>query len=163
MSLLHPLNLPPAPLKLSSKAGRVFVHCLVRKKQIVLTPEEWVRQHLIAYLHLHQGYPLEKIAVEKQIQYDGFTRRWDIVVYNAQFEAAILVECKAPQVKLSHEVFMQISTYQKKLRANCLILSNGQQHLIYEIDVEQKSLSQMQHFPKNQFWTKLSSPAFMRL
>jgi hypothetical protein len=151
MSLLHPLNLPPAPLKLSSKAGRVFVHCLVRKKQIVLTPEEWVRQHLIAYLHLHQGYPLEKIAVEKQIQYDGFTRRWDIVVYNAQFEAAILVECKAPQVKLSHEVFMQISTYQKKLRANCLILSNGQQHLIYEIDVEQKSLSQMQHFPKNQF------------
>jgi hypothetical protein len=143
--------MPPAPLKLSSKAGRVFVHCLVRKKQIVLTPEEWVRQHLIAYLHLHQGYPLEKIAVEKQIQYDGFTRRWDIVVYNAQFEAAILVECKAPQVKLSHEVFMQISTYQKKLRANCLILSNGQQHLIYEIDVEQKSLSQMQHFPKNQF------------
>ncbi|MEY4992223.1 MAG: hypothetical protein RI948_1102 [Bacteroidota bacterium] len=151
MSLLHPLNLPPAPLKLSSKAGRVFVHCLVRKKQIVLTPEEWVRQHLIAYLHLHQGYPLEKIAVEKQIQYDGFTRRWDIVVYNAQFEAAILVECKAPQVKLSHEVFMQISTYQKKLRANCLILSNGQQHLIYEIDLAQNSLSQMQHFPKNQF------------
>jgi hypothetical protein len=151
MSLLHPLNLPPAPLKLSSKAGRVFVHCLVRKKQIVLTPEEWVRQHLIAYLHLHQGYPLEKIAVEKQIQYDGFTRRWDIVVYNAQFEAAILVECKAPQVKLSHEVFMQISTYQKKLRANCLILSNGQQHLIYEIHLAQNSLSQMQHFPKNQF------------
>lgn len=151
MSLLQALNLPPAPLKLSSKAGRVFVNCLVRKKQIVLTPEEWVRQHLIAYLHLHQGYPLEKIAVEKQIQYDGFNRRWDIVVYNAQFEAAILVECKAPQVKLSHEVFMQISTYQKKLRANCLILSNGQQHLIYEIDVEQKSLSQMQHFPKNQF------------
>jgi hypothetical protein len=151
MSLLHPLNMPPAPLKLSSKAGRVFVHCLVRKKQIVLTPEEWVRQHLIAYLHLHQGYPLEKIAVEKQIQYDGFTRRWDIVVYNAQFEAAILVECKAPQVKLSHEVFMQISTYQKKLRANCLILSNGQQHLIYEIDLAQNSLSQMQHFPKNQF------------
>lgn len=149
MSLLQALNLPPAPLKLSSKAGRVFVNCLVRKKQIVLTPEEWVRQHLIAYLHLHQGYPLEKIAVEKQIQYDGFNRRWDIVVYNAQFEAAILVECKAPQVKLSHEVFMQISTYQKKLRANCLILSNGQQHLIYEIDVEQKSLSQMQHFPKN--------------
>jgi hypothetical protein len=151
MSLLQPLNLPPAPLKLSSKDGRIFVNCLVRKKQIVLTPEEWVRQHLISYLHLHQGYPIEKIAVEKQIEYDGFTRRWDVVVYNAQFEAAILVECKAPQIKLSHEVFMQISTYQKMIGAACLILSNGQEHLVYEIDVEQRSLTQMQHFPKNQF------------
>ena len=151
MSLLQALNLPPAPLKLSSKAGRVFVNCLVRKKQIVLTPEEWVRQHLISYLHLHQGYPLEKIAVEKQIQYDGFTRRWDIVVYNATFEAAILIECKAPQIKLSHEVFMQIATYQNKIGAACLILSNGQDHLVYEIDVEQKKLNQMQHFPKYQF------------
>ena len=162
MSLLQALNLPPAPLKLSSKAGRVFVNCLVRKKQIILTPEEWVRQHLISYLHLHQGYPLEKFAVEKQIQYDGFTRRWDIVVYNAEFEAAILVECKAPQVRLNQEVFMQISTYQKMLGANCLILSNGQNHLVYEIDPAQKSLTQMLGFPKNQFWTKLSSPAFMR-
>lgn len=151
MSLLQPLNLPPAPLKLSSKAGRIFVNCLVRKKQIVLTPEEWVRQHLISYLHLHQGYPIEKIAVEKQIEYDGFTRRWDVVVYNAQFEAAILVECKAPQIKLSHEVFMQISTYQKMIGAAYLVLSNGIDHLIYEIDLEQKSLTQMQHFPKNQF------------
>lgn len=151
MSVLQPLNLPPAPLKLSSKAGRIFVNCLVRKKQIVLTPEEWVRQHLISFLHLHQGYPLEKIAVEKQIEYDGFIRRWDVVVYNAQFEAAILVECKAPQIKLSHEVFIQISTYQQKIGAACLILSNGQQHLVYEIDVEQKCLTPMDSFPKNQF------------
>jgi hypothetical protein len=148
MSLLPQLNLPPAPLKLSSKAGRIFVNCLVRKKQIVLTPEEWVRQHLISYLHLHQGYPIEKIAVEKQIQYDGFTRRWDVVVYNAQFEAAILVECKAPQIKLSHEVFMQISTYQKMIGATCLILSNGQEHLVYEIDAKQCSIEPMRSFPK---------------
>jgi hypothetical protein len=72
-------------------------------------------------------------------------------VYNAQFEAAILVECKAPQVRLSHEVFMQISTYQKMLGANWLILSNGQNHLIYQIDPAQKSLTQMSGFPKNQF------------
>ncbi|MEN9994685.1 MAG: hypothetical protein RL762_1342 [Bacteroidota bacterium] len=149
MSLLPQLNLPPAPLKLSSKAGRIFVNCLVRKKQIVLTPEEWVRQHLISYLHLHQGYPIEKIAVEKQIQYDGFTRRWDVVVYNAQFEAAILVECKAPQIKLSHEVFMQISTYQKMIGAACLILSNGQEHLVYEIDAKLSSIEPMRSFPKN--------------
>jgi hypothetical protein len=147
MSLLRPLNLPKAPLKLSSRAGRVYVNCLVRKKQIVLTPEEWVRQHLIAFLHLHQGYPLEKIAVEKQIQYDGFTRRWDIVIYNAAFQPDVLVECKAPEIKLTHEVFMQISTYQQKLGANYLILSNGDTHLVYGIDIKEKQLSAMEHFP----------------
>jgi hypothetical protein len=149
MSLLRRLNLPKAPLKLSSRAGRIYVNCLVRKKQIILTPEEWVRQHLIAYLHLHQGYPLEKIAVEKQIQYDGFTRRWDIVIYNATFQPDILVDCKAPEIKLTHEVFMQISTYQQKLGANCLILSNGDTHLVYEIDVKEKQLLAMEHFPKH--------------
>lgn len=149
MSLLRPLNLPKAPLKLSSRAGRIYVNCLVRKKQIILTPEEWVRQHLIAFLHLQQGYPLEKIAVEKQIQYDGFTRRWDIVVYNQQFTPEILVECKAPQIKLSHEVFMQISTYQKMLLANYLILSNGDTHLVYKIDQNERSLHNIAHFPIN--------------
>jgi hypothetical protein len=148
MSLLRQLNLPPAPLKLSSRAGRIYVNCLVRKKQIILTPEEWVRQHLIALLHFHQGFPIEKIAVEKQIQYDGFTRRWDIVVYNDSFEADILVECKAPQVKLSHEVFMQVSNYQKMVQANCLILSNGDTHLVYAIDAQQKRLDQMDRFPE---------------
>jgi hypothetical protein len=149
MSLLRPLNLPKAPLKLSSRAGRIYVNCLVRKKQIILTPEEWVRQHLIAFLHLHQGYPLEKIAVEKQIQYNGFTRRWDIVIYNAQFDAEVLVECKAPEIKLTHEVFMQISTYQQKLGANFLILSNGDTHLVYGIDTNEKQLLLMEHFPKH--------------
>jgi hypothetical protein len=148
MSLLRPLNLPQAPLKLTSRAGRIYVNCLVRKKPIVLTPEEWVRQHLISFLHLHQGYALEKIGVEKQLLYDGFTKRWDIVVFNSQFEPAILIECKAPEIKLSHEVFMQIATYQQKLNAECLILSNGQTHLIYEIDTAQKQLLQKAEFPR---------------
>lgn len=149
MSLLRPLNLPQAPLKLTSRAGRIYVNCLVRKKPIVLTPEEWVRQHLISFLHLHQGFALEKIGVEKQLLYDGFTKRWDIVVFNSQFEPAILIECKAPEIKLSHEVFMQIATYQQKLNAECLILSNGQTHLIYEIDTAQKQLLQKAEFPSN--------------
>jgi hypothetical protein len=149
MSLLRPLNLPQAPLKLTSRAGRIYVNCLVRKKPIMLTPEEWVRQHLISFLHLHQGYALEKIGVEKQLLYDGFTKRWDVVVFNSQFEPAILIECKAPEIKLSHEVFMQIATYQQKLNAQCLILSNGQTHLIYEIDTAQKQLLQKAEFPRN--------------
>jgi hypothetical protein len=148
---MQKLNFPVYSFRFKNSENKVSIFDEIRKKFILLTPEEWVRQHLISYLHLHQGYPIEKFAVEKQIEYDGFTRRWDVVVYNAQFEAAILVECKAPQIKLSHEVFMQISTYQKMIGAACLILSNGQEHLVYEIDLEQRSLTPMQHFPKNQF------------
>lgn len=147
MALLQALNLPKAPLKLSSKAGRIYVNCLLRKKTIVLTPEEWVRQHLIAYLHLHLGYPLEKMAIEKEIKYDGFIRRWDLVVYDQAFQAHILIECKAPQIPISHAVFMQIATYQSKLQAPFLILSNGLTHLVYQVNFEQKILEPKTEFP----------------
>jgi hypothetical protein len=82
MQALTPLALPPAPLKLKRQDNKVMVQCLIRRKLLVLTPEEWVRQHLISFLNLTKGFSLEKISVEKQIQYDGFTKRWDIVVYD---------------------------------------------------------------------------------
>ena len=147
MALLQALNLPKAPLKLSSKAGRIYINCLLRKKNIVLTSEEWVRQHLIAYLHLHLGYSLEKMAIEKEIKYDGFVRRWDLVVYDQAFQAHILIECKAPQIPISHAVFLQIATYQSKLQAPFLILSNGLTHLVYQVNFEQKILEPKTEFP----------------
>jgi hypothetical protein len=147
MSLLVALDLPKAPLKLSSKAGRIYVQCLLRRKSILLTQEEWVRQHLIAFLHHQQGFPLEKMAIEKEIQYDGFKRRWDLVIYDDKFQAQILLECKAPQIKLTHEVFIQIATYQSKIQAPYLILSNGLVHLIYEVDFSKKSLKKCLSFP----------------
>ncbi|MBM3916290.1 MAG: type I restriction enzyme HsdR N-terminal domain-containing protein [Sphingomonadales bacterium] len=149
MALLQALNLPKAALKLNSKAGRIYIHCLLRKKPIVLTPEEWVRQHLIAYLHHHLGYPMEKMAIEKEIQFDGFIRRWDLVVFDQAFQAHILLECKAPQIPISHEVFMQIANYQSKIQAPFLILSNGLTHLIYQVNFEQKILELQTEFPKS--------------
>jgi len=142
------ITFPSYNFKLNKKENKEIIFDEVRRKWVALTPEEWVRQHLISFLHLHQGYALEKIGVEKQLLYDGFTKRWDIVVFNSQFEPAILIECKAPEIKLSHEVFMQIATYQQKLNAECLILSNGQTHLIYEIDTAQKQLLQKAEFPR---------------
>ena len=147
MSLLVALDLPKAPLKLSSKAGRIYVQCLLRRKPILLTQEEWVRQHLISFLHYQQGFPLEKMAIEKEIQYDGFKRRWDLVIYDEKFQAQVLLECKAPQIKLSHEVFIQIATYQSKIQAPYLILSNGLVHLIYEVDFSKKTLKKCLSFP----------------
>lgn len=147
MSILTPLQLPKAQLQLSSNAGRIYVQCLLRQKKIILTQEEWVRQHLIYYFQKTLNYPLEKMAIEKEIKFDGFIRRWDIVVYDSNFMPYILVECKAPQIKITHEVFMQISTYQSKVQAPYLILSNGIDHLIYQVDDLKKRLERLDFFP----------------
>ena len=125
MQALTPLALPPAPLKLKRQDNKVMVQCLIRRKLLVLTPEEWVRQHLISFLNLSKGFSLEKISVEKQIQYDGFTKRWDIVVYDTDFKPLLLIECKAPSVPISRAVMEQISVYQRKIQAPYLALSNG--------------------------------------
>jgi hypothetical protein len=90
---------------------------------------------------------MEKMAIEKEIQFDGFIRRWDLVVFDHAFEAHILIECKAPQIPISHEVFMQIATYQSKIQAPFLILSNGLTHLVYQVNYEQKILEPQTEFP----------------
>jgi hypothetical protein len=149
MAHLAPLKLPPAPLKLTKQGELIWVNCLIRKKSILLTPEEWVRQHLISYLHLYKGFSLAKISVEKQIQYAGFTKRWDIVVYDAAFQPFLLIECKAPEINLSEAVFRQIAVYQQKIRAPYLALSNGLAHKIYEVNLEKQQLNELADFPEN--------------
>jgi hypothetical protein len=149
MQELIPLNLPPAPLKIQRQADqKLLVQCLIRRKYLVLTPEEWVRQHLVAYLHLQSGFPLEKISVEKQIKYDGFTKRWDIVVYDQAFNPLLLIECKAPQISLSEAVFQQVAVYQRNIQAPFIALSNGLSHLIYALNKENGTLAVCEDFPK---------------
>ena len=147
MSLLRALNLPKAPLKLSSRAGRIFVNCLVRKKAIILTPEEWVRQHYINYLSSHLLYPLSFISVEKELNYFGLKKRWDIVVVNNLFEPIILVECKAPNVKLNDEAHKQVFSYQNKLNCEYIVLSNGIEHINWNVDQLKKRIIQVSELP----------------
>ncbi len=148
MQELTPLSLPPAPLKLQRQADqKIMVQCLIRRKFLVLTPEEWVRQHLIAYLHFQSGFALEKISVEKQIKYDGFTKRWDIVVYDFAFKPFLLIECKAPQISLSDDVFQQVAVYQRNIQAPYIALSNGISHLIYALNKENGILDPREDFP----------------
>ncbi|MFM8596508.1 MAG: type I restriction enzyme HsdR N-terminal domain-containing protein [Flavobacteriales bacterium] len=148
MQELIPLHLPPAPLKLQRQADqKLLVQCLIRRKFLILTPEEWVRQHLIAYLHLNQGFALEKISVEKQIRFDGFTKRWDIVVFDNAFQPLMLIECKAPQIALNDSVLRQVAVYQRKIQAPFIALSNGIAHLIYKLDAKFGTIEQCEDFP----------------
>ena len=147
MQALIPLNLPKATLTLTRKDNVIFVNCLIRKKKIVLTPEEWVRQHYINYLSVHLLYPLSFISVEKELNYFGLKKRWDIVVYNNLFNPIILVECKAPNIKLNQEALKQVFTYQNKLNCEFIVLSNGIEHSNWQVDQLKKKITEVYEIP----------------
>lgn len=123
---LPPLNLPMAQLRLSRSADKVFVWDIIRKKNLVLTPEEWVRQHFIHFL-LSRDYPLSSITTESGLYLNRQLRRTDILIYRNR-TPVLLVECKAPQVKITQEVFDQASRYNLELKTRHLVITNGLDH-----------------------------------
>ena len=96
----------------------------VRRKYIALTPEEWVRQHIIHYL-LGKGYPASLMAIERGIDVNGTAKRFDIVVYGRDSLPLMLIECKAQSEPLDHQVVMQAVGYNLSIRAQYLWLTNG--------------------------------------
>jgi hypothetical protein len=130
--MFTPLNLPNAPLRITEKNQKRFVTCLLRRKQIVLTPEEWVRQHLIHYLVEHKSLALGRLAVEVNLKVNSLSKRADIVFYDRTLKPQLVVECKAPEVNLTSETVFQIATYNSQLNSNYLLISNGLDHFIFE-------------------------------
>lgn len=130
--MFTPLNLPNAPLKITEKNQKHFVICLLRRKLVVLTPEEWVRQHLIYYLISHKSLALGRMAVEVTLKVNSLSKRADIVYYDETLKPQLVVECKAPEVKLSSETVFQIATYNSQLNSQLLLISNGLDHFVFE-------------------------------
>jgi hypothetical protein len=104
---------------------KIFDH--IRRKYVALTPEEWVRQHLINYLVNHLGYPKGLIAIEKEIKIHGLRRRPDVVVFDRNASAVLVAECKAPEVTVSQQVFDQAARYNLVLDCKVFVLTNGLQ------------------------------------
>ena len=130
--MLTLLNLPNAPLKITEKAQKLYVTCLLRRKQIVLTPEEWVRQHLIHYLVAYKSLVQGRLALEVSLKVNSLSKRADIVYYDETLQPELVVECKAPEIKLTSETVFQIATYNSQLNSQFLIISNGLDHFIFE-------------------------------
>ncbi len=130
------LNLPKANLKLYKKDDKIYVWCISRKKKLVLTPEEWVRQHLIHYLVENKKIPLSLIASEIEITANKLKRRCDLIIYNLEKSPQILIECKAPEIKLDQKVIQQIIHYNNQLKVPFIAISNGIQHEIIEVNYE---------------------------
>ena len=123
-----PLNFPVYELRTKVEGKRILIFDSIRKKYITLTPEEWVRQHLINYLVIEKGYPASLISVEMPLKYAHLNKRSDILVNDCNGQPLMLIECKAPEIAISQKVFEQIAIYNLTIKAPYLMVTNGLQH-----------------------------------
>jgi len=145
--MFEPLDFPQAKLRLTRSGNTIRVFCIVRKKQLVLTPEEWVRQHLIHFLIDHLQVPLGLIASEVSLTINGLSRRCDLVVYNRNGNPIFLMECKAPEIVLGENVVHQIAQYNFSLGTNHLLITNGKQHRILQLNRDTGEIRALDEFP----------------
>jgi len=148
---MQALNLPSYDFKLKSNENKALIFDNFRKKYVVLTPEEWVRQHFAQFLVDQKGYPVPLIALEKQLSINGLKKRTDIVVYNTKGLPEIIVECKAPNITIGQDTFDQIARYNLKLNAQYLIVTNGLEHYFCKMDVKNESYLFLKDIPNYQF------------
>ena len=141
------LNLPPYEIKITEREGKRQIFDPLRKSYVALTPEEWVRQHFVNYLLQYKGYPTSLTANEVGITLNGMSRRCDTVIYDKSLKPRAIVEYKAPSVKITKEVFAQISRYNLVLRVDYLIISNGLQHYCCKMNYTNNSFTFMQDIP----------------
>ncbi len=125
----------------------MLIFDILRKKFLVLTPEEWVRQHFVLYLLEEKKYPKSLIALEKQLTINNRKKRTDILIFNTKGEPDIIVECKAPSIKITQATFDQIARYNLKLKANYLIVTNGLQHFYCKMDFENETYIFLKDIP----------------
>ncbi len=144
--MIH-LNLPQFKYKVKSEDGKFLIFDEIRKKYVALTPEESVRQHMLSFLVYEKKYPISLIAVESAIIVNKLLRRCDIVLYNNSGRPVMIVECKAPTIKISQDTFNQIAAYNLKLKVDLLVVSNGLQHYCCSMDYINSSWQFLKEIP----------------
>ncbi len=142
------LNFPSYTFKTKNIENKPYIWDVVRKKYIIITPEEWVRQHVINYLIEEKRYPPQWMSVERQFTINGQHKRADIVVHNKALLPHIIVECKAPNIKITQETFDQIARYNLSLDASYLMITNGLQHFYCQMDFEKETYVFLQDLPE---------------
>lgn len=144
------LNLPPYPFRITLKGEQHFIFDEVRRKHLVLTPEEWVRQHFIVYLIKEKGFPKSLIQIEGGLNVNQRQQRTDIVIFNTLGERIMVIECKAPAIKISQAVFDQAARYNSVHRAKWLVVTNGLMHCYAEIDHQASTFRFYEELPAYQ-------------
>lgn len=143
------LNFPKYTFRIKSTENIHYIFDVIRKKYIILTPEEWVRQHVVHFLIYTKKFRQSYINVEKVFSINGRIKRYDIVVFDQDGSIYLLVECKQPNVSITQEVFDQIARYNLKLNAKFLLVTNGLQHIYCKLDLEKQQYQFLPDLPLN--------------
>jgi len=141
------LNLPDYSFKKKFAEGKEYIFDPQRNKYVLLTPEEWVRQNFVKFLIHERSYPGGRIVLEKTIKVNNLIRRCDILVYDDYFTPLLLVECKAPGVKISRSVFDQASNYNQLFNLGFLVVTNGLVHYCAQLDFAKRSIKFLNNIP----------------
>lgn len=141
------LNLPSYEFKITERNGKRLILDSLRRKYVALTPEEWVRQHVVQFLINYKGYPKGLLANEVQVLLNGTRKRCDTIVYDTSLKPRMIVEYKAPSVEISQAVFDQITRYNMVLHVEYLLVSNGIQHYCCRIDYTTRQYHFLQEIP----------------
>jgi|TARA_B110000444_G_C18744179_1_gene549447 hypothetical protein len=144
---MRQLNFKQYSFRFKNRENKPLIFDVVRKKFMVLTPEEWVRQNTIQYLVKELNIPLSLINVEKQIKLHGTIKRYDIVTFNPDGSIHLIVECKADSIKISQDTFDQIARYNLVLKSTFLMVTNGLDHYYCKMDLQNKRYSFLETLP----------------
>jgi len=142
------LNFPKFSFRFKNSENKVSIFDVIRKKFIVLQPEEWVRQHCVHYLIDVKNYPISLINVEKELKVNDLKKRYDIVVFNTDGSIKLIVECKAPKIKISQDTFDQIARYNLTLNADYLMVTNGINHYYCKMDFKAEQYQFLRDIPE---------------
>jgi hypothetical protein len=136
--IMEKLNFHDFDFSFKSKENKTYIFDPIRKKWLVLNPEEWVRQHCIQFLLKTKNVPLGFIQVEKKLNVNNTEKRYDLVVFKPDHSIDLLVECKSPKVKITQKTFDQIAQYNLVLKSDYLMLTNGLNHFFCKMDFEKR-------------------------
>jgi len=142
------LSFPTFDYKINLMDQKPYIFDFIRQKYVVLTPEEWVRQHILHYM-MSKGYVKSRISVEYPIKTKVGVKRADIVYTDKLGDIVLLVECKAPDVKINESTLRQAGNYNLSLKVRFLVISNGKQTYIFETDFKKAEILSLFHFPEN--------------
>jgi hypothetical protein len=141
------LNFPQFDYRFKSTENKVSIFDVIRKKFIVLQPEEWVRQHCVHYLINEKKYPKSLINVEKELNINGLKKRYDIVIFNSNGSILLIVECKSYDITINQDTFDQIARYNLALNAEFLMVTNGINHYYCQMDTEAERYQFLRDIP----------------
>ena len=144
---MEKLNFPKYNLQIKSIENKKYIFEPIRKKWLLCTPEEWVRVNCINYIIHTKGYPPSLISVEHQIDIYGLKKRFDLLVHNINLSPYILIECKSTSVKINQKTFDQIIQYNLKLKCPYLMITNGLNHYVCNVNQNEKKIEFVDSVP----------------